>query len=240
MENKYHIGCSGYYYAHWKSRFYPKGMPAKEWLAFYSTKFGTVELNGTFYRIPKVSVLKNYAAITPADFKFSVKINKQITHFLQLNESQESIKEFIDTMKEGLGDKLSCFLFQLPPSFKYNEENLERVLKEVPHDRYSVVEFRHKSWWNDEVKNAFIKAKLTFCNVDYPGFTTPTIITSDLFYFRFHGHTELFKSTYSKIQLKNFYDTFPSHAKDYYIYFNNTFYEGAYTNALELEKIIKG
>src|ERR1700745_3357981 len=93
---KYKIGCSGYYYPSWKGTFYPKELKPKDWLNHYSTVFNTVELNGTFYRTPKLADLKKYASVTPPDFTFSVKMNKYITHNLKLANSKQDISEFQD------------------------------------------------------------------------------------------------------------------------------------------------
>ena len=145
MPKKYHIGCSGYYYPYWKNKFYPEGLQPKNWLEYYSSVFNTVELNGTFYRMPKLSDLKKYARVTPGNFKFSVKMSRYITHIIKLKESKQPIADFQKLVVEGLENKLNCFLFQLPPSFHYNEENLERIITNIPHKPENVVELRHIS-----------------------------------------------------------------------------------------------
>lgn len=235
----YRIGCSGYYYPYWKNRFYPAGMQPKNWLEFYSTVFNTVELNGTFYRTPKLSDLKKYATVTHDDFKFSVKMSKYISHIVKLKESSTQITEFQNLIREGLGNKLNYFLFQLPPSFHYNEENLERILSQIPHKSENVIELRHISWWNSEVEKEFKKAKLTFCNVDYPKLDSYFIYTSDVFYLRLHGNPELFKSSYETKELKKFVKQFPANCSHYNVYFNNTYYEAGYKNALEIKEFLK-
>lgn len=237
MNHRFHIGCSGYYYPAWKNKFYPEGLQPKGWLEHYSSVFNTVELNGTFYRIPKLKDLQKYAGITPSDFTFSVKMSRYITHILKLKESKQNIEDFQNLIKNGLRNKSSFFLFQLPPSFQYTEENLERVVSSIPHDPYNVVEFRHASWWNEEVKKFFKAAGITFCNVDFPGLRSPFMSTTSMFYLRLHGNPELFKSSYSKTQLMNFYGEIPSKSKSCNIYFNNTYYEAGYTNALHLIEI---
>ncbi|MGZ6255378.1 MAG: DUF72 domain-containing protein, partial [Bacteroidia bacterium] len=177
--------------------------------------------------------------VTPRDFKFSVKMNKHITHNSKLKDSKKEIADFQDLIRFGLENKLNHFLFQLPPSFHYNEENLERIIENIPHKKENVVELRHISWWNDEVKDSFKKAKLTFCNVDFPGMKTSFIHTSDIFYLRLHGNPELFKSSYSTKELKKFNKEIPSSGKCCSVYFNNTYFEAGYKNALELMDIIK-
>ncbi|HEY1039249.1 MAG TPA: DUF72 domain-containing protein [Bacteroidia bacterium] len=239
MSKKYYIGCSGYYYSAWKNKFYPNTIQPKEWLRYYSTIFNSVELNGTFYRTPRLSDLKRYREQTGGEFRFSVKMSKAITHIGRLNESAEQIAGFQKLIKEGLGNKLNYFLFQMPPSFHYTTENLDRIIKNIPHDPENVIEFRHLSWWKDEVIEELRKAKLTFCNIDYPGLDTWFITTSPHFYLRLHGNPQLFKSSYSTDKLKKFYAAFPKENKDFTIYFNNTYYEAGYTNASELVKIIE-
>jgi uncharacterized protein YecE (DUF72 family) len=238
MTGRFYTGCSGYYYPYWKNRFYPKGLQPKNWLEYYSSVFNTVELNGTFYRTPKLSDLQRYAAVTREDFRFSVKMNRYITHVLKLKDTKQQIAEFTSLIKEGLGNKLSCFLFQLPPSFHYNKENLQRILENIPHEQHHVIEFRHLSWWNKDVEDTLQKAQLTFCNVDFPGLNSYLIQTSNLFYFRFHGNPELFKSSYSPVELRQFCKDLPEGLEQYHIYFNNTYYEAGYSNALELKEIL--
>src|SRR6478735_985150 len=138
-QQTYRIGCSGYYYPAWKNKFYPGSLQPKHWLTYYSSVFNTVELNGTFYRIPKLEDLKKYATATPGDFTFSVKVNRFITHVNRLKEKQ-SILDFQNIIREGLGEKLGMFLFQMPPSFHYSDETLERIIVNVPHEPNCVVE----------------------------------------------------------------------------------------------------
>lgn len=234
---KLHIGCSGYYYPAWKNKFYPAGLQPKNWLAHYSTVFNTVELNGTFYRTPKLSDLKKYYDVTPSGFRFSVKMSKQITHILKLKESKSLINEFQSLIREGLGEKCIHFLFQLPPSFHYSEENLGLVLANIPHNPENVIEFRHTSWWNQDVRQKLAAADLTFCNVDFPGMETFFMHTTTVFYLRLHGNPVLFKSSYEITDLHKFYEDIPEDSVESCIYFNNTYYEAGYENAMQLQKI---
>jgi uncharacterized protein YecE (DUF72 family) len=234
-----HIGCSGYYYSSWKNGFYPKGVPASRWLQYYSSVFDTVELNGTFYRKPQLSTLKRYAQITPTGFGFAVKMSRYITHVLKLQKCKDAVKEFQDLIYEGLEEKLSAFLFQLPATFRYGAENLEFVLTGIPPGRHNIVEFRHESWWNEDVQDQLMKHDITFCNVDYPGLKSYFIATTDLFYLRMHGNPELFKTRYEVEELKKAARKIPADARQYFIYFNNTYHDGAYSNAVELNEILE-
>src|ERR1700739_2209194 len=222
MNNKYSIGCSGYYYSAWKNKFYPQGMPPKNWLAYYSSVFNSVELNSTFYRTPKLPDLQKYTLETPVNFKFSIKMSKYITHILKLKDSKQHINDFQNLIFEGLSDKASYFLFQLPSSFRYNEGNLERIINNIPHLSNNIIEFRHESWWNIKVAEVLKNIGLTFCNIDFPGLKTSFIFTSSMFYLRLHGNPELYKSLYTEAQIKSFYNLFPVFCNDYAVYFNNT------------------
>lgn len=237
MDNKWYIGCSGYYYPAWKNKFYPAGLQPKNWLEHYSTVFNTVELNGTFYRTPGLSSLQNYYNTTPPEFRFSVKMNKQITHILKLKDSKSLITEFQALIREGLQEKCIHFLFQLPPSFQYSDENLELVLNNIPHSPENVIEFRHASWWNDDVKRKLVAAEITFCNVDFPGLETSFMHTTNMFYLRLHGNPVLFKSSYEPSELQKFFEKIPKSSPESCIYFNNTYYEAGYENAMQMQKI---
>jgi uncharacterized protein YecE (DUF72 family) len=236
--NKYLIGCSGYYYSQWRNSFYPPGLPASKWLQYYSKVFNTVELNSPFYRVPKLSAIKKQYDNTPGNFKFSVKVNRYITHILRLKNVSGQVKEFASLMQEGFSDKLHKLLFQLPPSFQYNDGNIE-LINNIDWGANSVIEFRHQSWWNKNTPLLLKKNKCTFCNVDFPGLETEFINTTKDFYLRLHGTPELFKSSYSRTRLEEFCSMMPNNSGTYAIYFNNTYYEAGFRNALELMDIIE-
>ncbi len=238
-KNTFLIGCSGYYYPQWKGTFYPEKLPPSKWLEHYSRVFNTVELNGTFYRTPKPADLERQFNNVPDEFKFSVKISRYITHVLKLKNTAGLIKEFKGLIEDGLSEKLHKFLFQMPPSFHYTDENLELILKNIPPGPQHVIELRHASWWDKKVEQNFKKNDYTFCNVSYPKLPSDFIKTSDDFYLRMHGVPELFKSTYKNEELKALQENLPV-GKSYTIYFNNTYYDAGHKNALELLKMVKG
>src|ERR1051325_4173812 len=202
LAGKCEIGCSGYYYPQWKGKFYPRGTPPARWLEHYSRVFNAVELNGTFYRTPTLESLKKYFNATPGDFRFSVKINKYITHILRMRDTKSMIADLIKLMEDGLEHKLSSILFQLPPSFACNDENLGLLLENIPAGARQVVELRHLSWRTGGVDSSFKKKNITFCNSDYPGIKNEFIATSSEFYMRCHGVPDLFKSSYSEDDLE--------------------------------------
>lgn len=236
MKRNQYVGCSGYYYPAWKNKFYPEGLKPKDWLGYYSQVFNTVELNGTFYRTPKPADLKKYYDATPPDFRFSVKMNKQITHLRKLKDTRSLTEDFQDLIYDGLQEKCMHFLFQLSPSFHYTDENLSLVLEALPHRPENVIEFRHISWWNETARQTLSDTGITFCNVDFPGLETFFIHTTSSFYLRLHGNPVLFKSAYEVKVLKQFYQMIPETCSDSCIYFNNTTYEAGYTNALQFQQ----
>jgi uncharacterized protein YecE (DUF72 family) len=155
-----------------------------------------------------------------------------------MKNASEKLEEFMRIANDGLAEKLGCVLFQLPPSFKYTEENLENILKTVPAKKESVVEFRHESWWDEKVYEAFRQQGITFCNNDYPGLPNRIIKTEPLFYMRFHGRPELYKSEYNAEHLKMFTRHVPPESEERYVFFNNTWFLAAITNAMAARELL--
>ncbi len=232
----WHIGCSGFNYSSWKNVFYPTGLKPAEWLKYYSEKFDTVELNSTFYKFPILKNLVRLYDLTPPHFIFSVKAHKIITHSKRMQDVAGKIMEFTGIVEEGLREKLGCILFQLPPSFKYSKENFDHVLNNVPHQSRNVIEFRHESWWKQDVYRLLKENNLTFCSVSFPGLPEKMKATSAVFYLRMHGVPKLFQSSYSSAELKRVAETIPVKPSECFVYFNNTTFEAGFTNAMELKK----
>ena len=238
MSIPFFIGTSGFSYSAWKKSFYPDKLPSSQWLEYYSTQFNTVEINSSFYHFPRVSTLRKMYDSTPENFRFSIKMNRQVTHYSRMKDTKNLIDEFILTAESGFGEKLGCILFQLPPSFKYTAENLDNLLKNIPNGSRFVIEFRHISWWDKSIFEALEKHNLTFCNVSFPKLPDETIMTSDVFYQRMHGVPEIFKSQYSDIELRQLAENIPGSAGQKFIYFNNTMFEAGFTNARQLISIL--
>lgn len=196
-----------------------------------------MELNGTFYRLPKPSDLKRYFKITPHDFAFSVKMSRYITHVKRLSEKQ-SILDFQKLILDNLENKLQHFLFQLPSSFRYSDEVLDLIVNNVPNTPQSVVEFRHSSWWVPRVEESLMRANITFANVDYPGLENYAVNTSPAFYLRLHGNPVLFTSSYDATSLQRFRKWVPENANDISVYFNNTVGEAGYLNATQFMSML--
>ena len=154
---KLHVGTSGYSYKEWKGNFYPEDLPAKEMLAYYSRRLPAVEINNTFYRLPQASMIENWKDQVPANFRFSIKATQRITHIKRLKNCAEETKYLLETAAL-LGDRLGVVLFQLPPNSKKDAERLRDFLAMLPGDDRAAFEFRHESWFDDEVL-ALLRAK---------------------------------------------------------------------------------
>jgi uncharacterized protein YecE (DUF72 family) len=145
-----YVGTSGYSYKEWKGSFYPEKIPAKEMLRFYSERLSTVEINATFYRMPQKSMLENWKEQVPRSFRFSLKAPQRVTHFKRLKEADEETKYFLETASV-LEDQLGVVLFQLPPNLKKDLPRLEAFLSQLPAQPRTAFEFRHPTWFDDDV-----------------------------------------------------------------------------------------
>ena len=145
-----HVGTSGYSYKEWKGSFYPENLSAKAMLSYYAERLPAVEINNTFYRLPQRSMLENWLAQVPANFRFSLKASQRITHFKRLHEVDEETRYFLETASV-LGEGLGVVLFQLPPNMKKDLPRLQAFLKNLPGNVRSTFEFRHPSWFDDDV-----------------------------------------------------------------------------------------
>lgn len=236
--DKLYIGCSSYATPSWKTLFYPNVLPKRMWFDYYSKHFNTYEFNGTFYRFPTMQNLLSWSGGVPDDFRFSIKVPKIITHIKRLEQCKQEIEEFYLISKEGFKNKLACFLWQLPPSFSYNDNRLELVVRAMNPDFKNVVEFRHESWWRDEVITKLSENDITFCNVNYPHLPTAIQQTTPIGYIRMHGNPRLFYSEYTKEEVETLYHQVNLVGfKEIFIYFNNTASTAAIINALQLKAI---
>jgi uncharacterized protein YecE (DUF72 family) len=191
----FYVGTSGYSYPKWKGRFYPAKMPANEMLSFYASRFRAVEINSTFYTPPEASVLEAWAAQVPADFRFAFKAPQRITHFRRLKDVGElvtSLLNVLGTLKKRLGP----LLVQLPPNFKKDMARLREFLPLLKSHR-AAIEFRHSSWFDDEVFELLRKHRTALCIADTEDdLEVPFVATADL------GYLRLRRPNYSNAALK--------------------------------------
>jgi uncharacterized protein YecE (DUF72 family) len=232
------IGCSGWYYQHWQGVVYPDDLPKSGWFQHYRQTFDTVELNAPFYHWPRLSTVQGWARQAPPDFRYSVKVNRLITHLQRFKNTKKLVGEFC-RFADVLGDRMGCFLFQLPPSFNYTSARLCSIIRQLEPRHRHVVEFRHRSWWNDDVFAAFKQAGLIFCSVSAPRLPDDVIRTADAIYVRFHGAKQWYRHDYSDAELGAWAGKIrASGAKEVWAYFNNDFAGCAFRNAQTLRRLL--
>lgn len=180
------VGTSGWQYRHWRTRFYPSGLPTTRWLEFYARRFATVELNASFYRLPERATFAAWRERTPADFTFAAKLSRYLTHVRRLRDPAEPVARFLDRAG-GLGDRLGPVLAQLPPDLPADPDALDAVLARFPPGARVAVEPRHASWWTDEVRATLARHGAALCWADRLGRpVTPLWRTAGFGYLRLH------------------------------------------------------
>lgn len=232
------IGTSGWHYNHWAGPFYPPELPKTKWLQFYAEHFDTVEVNNTFYRLPKESSVKNWYKQAPKNFLYTVKANRYITHIKRLKDIAEPLERFLQ-IAEILEKKLGPVLWQLPPNFHKDLELLQTFLKLLPKKILAVFEFRHQSWFSEDTYEMLNRFNAGFCTHDMPGNPTPRIITGNVIYLRFHGPTGKYAGNYSKSALRDWAKWIKQHTEEVrsvYGYFNNDIEGHAIQNAKTLKE----
>ncbi len=243
MENskiKFHIGCSGFYNADWKGSLYPVDSKNKDFLKLYSETYNTVEINSTFYRKPTAKTLQKWMDETPDDFKFFIKIPKTISHSGYSENKKDEFSNFCNYINENIEDKLAGFLIHFPSSFHCNENNIEWLTETLSDDFLIAVEFRHDSWWTDDIFTIFKQHQWMFCGGSFSGKIPEDVIVtnSKIGYYRLHGRPTLYKSSYSEAFLNHLAKEIKASNQAFYIYFNNTWGTSAIENSLYLKKFL--
>lgn len=227
------IGTSGWCYPHWKKRFYPQGLAQSKWLEYYSQTFSTVEVNNTFYHLPKKSSVANWYKQTPDSFKFTVKASRYITHIKRLKACGESVELFYQRMSP-LKQKLATVLYQLPPNFGKDIPRLEEFIKLLPSKPLSVFEFRNTTWYCDDCYNLLNTCNCAFCIHDLGELATDKIVTCGNIYIRLHGTTGKYRGDYPESTLKK-WAAWIEHQREncvsIFVYFNNDINGYAVKNA---------
>jgi uncharacterized protein YecE (DUF72 family) len=179
-------GTSGFAFKEWKGPFYPADLKDDAMLGFYAGRFQTVEINNTFYRLPREHVLLDWASQVPESFTFAIKASQRITHFARLKPEAASATEFLLKNTSVLGSRLGPILFQLPPNLKVDVPRLRAFVATLPTDRRYTVEFRHESWFDDEVYAVLRERDIPMCITEQPDFASPFVITATWGYVRLH------------------------------------------------------
>ena len=239
--NRIHVGCSGWVYRHWKGGFYPADLPQKRWFERYAEEFDTVEINASFYRVPPTSTFDGWREKAPPGFRYAVKANRFLTHMKKLVDCEQPRAEFI-ALARRLGPTLGPILFQLPPSLHKDLPRLEGFLEHLPADLEHVVEFRHRSWYDDEVLALLDRYAVGFVAHDLVGLQSPRWASGRTAYVRFHGTGGKYRGRYSEHAIADWAQWLADqHAagRSAWAYFNNDIGGDAIEDARMLKSAVR-
>lgn len=237
MAAEVRVGCSGWVYTHWREVFYPKGLPQREWFEFYAQQFDTVEINNSFYRLPKPETFEGWRQRSPTGFRFAVKGSRFITHIKRLKDPVEGVGRFFESA-DKLESRAGPILWQLAPSFQRDDDRLGAFLQALPRAHLHTFEFRHKSWLCPEVYALLGEHRAALCIPDRPDLPQDIRTTTDWSYVRLHGsnHDE---GDYSSSELETWAARIREFAQDgcgVWVYFDNDQRGFAVGNARSLRK----
>jgi uncharacterized protein YecE (DUF72 family) len=233
-----HIGTSGWIYDHWSGVFYPQDCPKSRWLGFYAKHYGTVELNSSFYRLPKPQTFENWREKTPHCFLWAVKANRYITHIKRLKDPEEPLERLFSSV-EMLREKLGPILIQLPPTLSFDEKAFGNFCQKLKAKHLYALEVRHPSWADERAVKILRDNNIAFCISDTAG-RYPYIEedTATFFYIRLHGSRRLYASEYTEKELQTYAQKIRDWSKDTYLYFDNDYKGYAIKNAKRLKEIL--
>jgi uncharacterized protein YecE (DUF72 family) len=233
------VGTSGWTYRDWRGRFYPEKLPQREWLEYYASRFSTVELNVTTYRLPKAHDLARWCRV-PAGFTYTVKLSRLITHRRRLGEPREFVDNYMRAIAP-LEPHIANVLAQFPPWLTRDDDALRRLLDVLPpHHRY-VLEFRHPSWYDDGVYATLRERGISLCLHDLAGSVAPHVLTGPVLYVRLHGPVRAYAGSYRRARLERWAATireFASQVDETFVYFNNDERAYAPRNATTLIELL--
>jgi uncharacterized protein YecE (DUF72 family) len=218
------IGTSGWTYDGWRGPFYPDGVPKRAWLQYYASRFPTTEINGSFYRTPSLEAVRSWRDETPRSFKFAWKASKFITHWKRLTPKCKNSIALMETRLKALAPKVAVVLFQLPPQFSKNRDRLASFLDMLPrHHRYTF-EFRHKSWYDDDILELLHDHNVALCLSDHRDAPSPWEVTARHVYVRGHGPTGEYRDSYPAKTLQRWADDIAAwrrQKRSVVVYFDN-------------------
>ncbi|HLZ95707.1 MAG TPA: DUF72 domain-containing protein [Candidatus Dormibacteraeota bacterium] len=237
-----HIGTSGWQYRHWRETFYPRKLAQRAWLEYYAERFHTAEVNSTFYNLPPASVFEQWAARTPSDFVFALKMSRFLTHLRRLRNPEQPVELFLERARE-LGAKRGPTLLQLPPSLKADAGLLDAALAAFPPGERIAVELRHPSWFVPDVRSVLERRGAPLCLADRGGIRSPEWATAGWGYVRFHMGRAHPPSCYGPAALETWAEriarVWPGPA-DVFVYFNNDAFACAIRDAIVMARICAG
>jgi uncharacterized protein YecE (DUF72 family) len=246
------IGTSGWLYNDWKGKFYPETIKQKDWFRYYVSKFSTVEINSTFYHMPRSSTIESWRDDAPKDFKYVIKLNRYLTHTKRLKPDEDFDQWLTDFFKliSPLGKKLAAVIVQLPPGLQADKDRLQHLLDQVNRiERVSgmsfpiAMEYRHGSWFNDEIFQLMREHNTAnVINSSPDRWPASKAVTANFAYVRFHGSTKLYASSYSNAELTMWAEFIRKGCKDckhVFCFFNNDVNAYAPENAQRLVKLLQ-
>jgi uncharacterized protein YecE (DUF72 family) len=230
-----HVGCSGWVYPHWRELFYPKDVPQRAWLSYYAQHFDTVEINNTFYRLPKPTAVEGWAENSPPGFQFAIKVSRYMTHIKRLTMVERGMKRFREPLAALTGtEKLGPLLWQFPPNFHCDLERLSDALARLPPGRQAF-EFRHESWFTDDVYELLERHGVALVIGDEASrwISTPHVRTTDWTYLRLHHGRRGRDGNYSTSEIDTWARRIAQWRREteVYAYFNNDWQGFAIRNA---------
>jgi uncharacterized protein YecE (DUF72 family) len=236
------IGCSGWNYPHWRNGvFYPPRCPARRWLAYYAERFDTVEVNSTFYRLPRERAVAGWVEATPPGFLFTIKASRYLTHIKRLTGLEEGVPRLLERIRPLLAtEKLGPILWQLPPTFHRDDERLAAALDLLPPGRHCV-EFRHESWFVDDVYELLRSHGVALVLGDDPRRPFQTLErTADFMFLRFHAGADEGTGNYSERELARWAERIEAWSRegDVLAYFNNDWEGYAVRNGRRLQELL--
>ncbi len=230
------IGTSGWTYPHWRGLFYPADLRRGDELRWYCGQFDSVEVNFSFYRLPLPHMIAVWVETTPPGFLFAMKAGRYLTHRLKLRDAAEGLANFLGRAIL-LQAKLGPILFQLPATSRCDLEVLESFLELLPRPLRFAFEFRHPSWFRDEVYELLALQGCALAIADTPDYPISFELTAEFVYARLHGHTALYQSAYSDEELAEWAErarAWSAAGRDVFVYFDNDFLARAPRDALRL------
>jgi uncharacterized protein YecE (DUF72 family) len=235
------IGTSGWHYDHWAGPFYPADSKPADRLDHYVRTFDSVEINNSFYQLPKRETLEGWRNAVPEGFLFAAKASRYTTHMKKLKDPQRATEKYFAVI-DALGDKLGPILFQLPPNWACNPGRLRDFLAGMPEGYRYAFEFRDPSWFTGEVLDALAAADAAFCLYDIEGRQSPVEVTAGFVYIRLHGPgPAAYEGSYDDAALSGWADKirgWRDEGRDVYCYFDNDQNAYAALNAARLKDLV--
>jgi len=238
----FRVGTSGWTYKHWKGLFYPPDLPQKDWFSYYASVFDTVEVNSSFYHLPRPSTVERWYQIVPSGFLFAVKASRYITHVKRLRDVEEALGRFFEICSL-FREKLGPILFQFPPQMEFRSDVFVAFLDLLAKKDYLYAfEFRNPSFFCDQLYEMLRERNFCLCFADTPRYPYQEVLTAPFVYLRLHGSQSLYTHCYSEEELQIWARKVKEWLceRDVYCYFDNDYQGYAISNALRLRELVLG